>query len=164
MSYVLIKRMVVHDAVIVLGSHLGDLFKARMDAGVRVFNMGLANKMILVGGTNRYGIPEYEMMRFWAKAEGVPSNVILTEGKSIDIFTNAKYAKEIMDKANLNSAIVVTSPFCMRRVKKVFTGLMPEKELTFLDSEDKYHNVIQRVKNFFIERHATRRDVKRLKA
>lgn len=80
-----------------------------------LYRFGFATKVIMTG----YGSSVVVMANRAVQA-GVPAQDIIMEDKSVSTYENAVYSKEIVLKQNYKSAIVVSSPYHMRRTKLVF--------------------------------------------
>jgi hypothetical protein len=80
-----------------------------------LYMQGLAPKIIMTG----YGQSARQMAGRAIKA-GVDEKDIMIENKSESTYDNALYSRDIVLKNNFKSAIVVSSPYHMRRSKLVF--------------------------------------------
>jgi len=80
-----------------------------------LYRFGFAPKIIMSG----YGSSTLQMANKAVQA-GVRVQDIIVEDKSTNTYENAVYSREIVLKQNFKSAIVVTSPYHMRRTKLVF--------------------------------------------
>ncbi len=54
---------------------------------------------------------------------GVPEEAVIKEGKSLNTRENAVFTKEILDRRNIDTIILVTSGYHMPRAKRVFEKL-----------------------------------------
>jgi uncharacterized SAM-binding protein YcdF (DUF218 family) len=98
------------DAIIVLsGSSERDIYAAEL------YNLGFSRKIIVSGISPSAGI-----MAERAVKEGVKREDIIMEQKALSTYQNAIFTREIMLDNGFQSAIVVSSPFHMRRSKMVY--------------------------------------------
>jgi len=112
----LAKLLVVSDqpeAVDVLIALSGD--SERELYAAELYLLGLAPKIIMSGCR-----PGAQKMAERAVGRGVKRQDIFIEDKSENTYENAVYSKEIVLQQNFKSAVVVTSPYHMRRTKLVF--------------------------------------------
>jgi uncharacterized SAM-binding protein YcdF (DUF218 family) len=103
------------DAIVVLGAPLGPTLDERVRAGVELWHRGLAPRMILSGIA-----PEAPAMARLASALGVPANALWIEDRSRSTQENALRSAELMRAAGLRSAVVVTTPYHLRRAMAFF--------------------------------------------
>ncbi|MCG9969031.1 YdcF family protein [Pelotomaculum terephthalicicum JT] len=80
-----------------------------------LYRLGLAPKIIMSGHR-----PGTQKMAIRAVNKGVKEQDIITEDKSENTYENAVYSKEVVLRQNFKSAIIITSPYHMRRTKLVF--------------------------------------------
>ncbi|MCL6561055.1 MAG: YdcF family protein [Firmicutes bacterium] len=98
------------DVLIVLaGDSERDLYAAEL------YRLGLAPKIIMSGCG-----PTARQMADRAVKAGVRAQDIIMEEKSESTYENAVYSRDIVLTRNFKSAIVVTSPYHMRRTRLVF--------------------------------------------
>lgn len=109
------------DTVIVLGAgtdsgEVSSVFRERINHGIWLYQNGYAEKIIFTGG---YGEGNEQSDAYtakqYAKSCGVDEADILIEEKSTITQENLKYAKQIMDRENINTAIIVSDPLHMKR-------------------------------------------------
>ena len=103
------------DAIVVLGAPLGPTLEERVHAGVELFMRGLAPRMILSGIA-----PEAPAMARIASELGVPEDAIWIEDRARSTRENAERSAELMEAAGLRTAIVVTTPYHLRRAMAFF--------------------------------------------
>lgn len=80
-----------------------------------LYRLGFARGIIMSGCGNAARQMAKEAIRL-----GVKEQDIIIEEKARNTYENALYSRDIMSAQNLKSAIVVTSPYHMRRTKLVF--------------------------------------------
>jgi uncharacterized SAM-binding protein YcdF (DUF218 family) len=72
------------------------------------------------------GAPDHAPLMFWgrlaglAAQQGVPASVIVTEMQARDTFENVRYCRAIMQARGWRDAIVVTTPYHVRRASYIF--------------------------------------------
>lgn len=112
-------KAVKSDVAIVLGCKTGTAFLSnRVEKAYTLYKEGLVKKIVVTGGvgdSDTISEGEWEMNRLLEL--GVRKEDILLEDKSKNTFENIKFAKELMDKKNLNTAIIVSNSFHLRRAE-----------------------------------------------
>lgn len=113
------------DAIVVFGGGVGEsgspgnstIERARYAAGL--YKAGYAHKIIFSSGYT-YNYNDAENMRLIAFSMGIPVKDIILEQKANSTYENVVYSKKILDENKLNSIILISSPYNMRRVSLVF--------------------------------------------
>jgi uncharacterized SAM-binding protein YcdF (DUF218 family)/glycosyltransferase involved in cell wall biosynthesis len=119
------------DAVVVFAGGVGESGKAgggteeRVQYAVDVFKRGLANRMVLSSGYV-YSFPEAQVMRSLAMQQGVPDDAIIIEERSTDTHQNVEYVNGILKSRGWRSALLVSSPYHMRRALMVWRKSAPD--------------------------------------
>ncbi len=104
----------------------------RTKKAVDLYDNGRGNKIIFTGGFGtRKDISEARYMANIAIKARVNKNDILLEEKSSTTIGNAYYSQLIMNNNEFNFAIIVTSPYHIRRTKYIFKKIMMDKKLYF---------------------------------
>lgn len=118
-SYVDEKRQA--DVAIVLGvattdGEVSPVYRERIDHGIWRYNNGYVDWLMFTGGigegntkTDAFSAKEYAVL------QGIPEDVILLEEDSTITQENIKYAKDIMDRNSLKTAVLVSDPLHMKR-------------------------------------------------
>jgi uncharacterized SAM-binding protein YcdF (DUF218 family) len=76
---------------------------------------------ILLSGGPVFSYPsEATFMVRFLKEEGIPEELLFAETKSMDTRTNAHFCKKWMEEHNKKSALLVTSPYHLRRALSFF--------------------------------------------
>ena len=120
-SFLIFKTNIRHvDTIIVLG---GD--SERLPYGIKLYKSNYSNKIIISGGD----ISKKQILE-----SGVPLNDIILENKSTTTYENAKFSREIMLRNNFKSAIVVSSPYHMRRTSLIFGNIFKKDNIILLYS------------------------------
>ncbi|MBM7610041.1 uncharacterized SAM-binding protein YcdF (DUF218 family) [Lysinibacillus composti] len=111
------------DVIIVLSGDEGRLAK-----GAQLYNEGYADYVLLTKANEEF-ITKEEAINF-----GIPESQIILEEEATSTYTNATYAKLLLEEHQFNSSIVVSSDYHMRRTKlsfeRVFKG--SDMELTYV--------------------------------
>ena len=125
------------DVIIVLGGGLGE----RVEHGVRLYQSGYANKILLTGGSHGFEkTAGVQIMKRQALSSGVPEDDILLEEQARSTYENAKYSLEIMRAKKFKSAVIVTSPYHTRRASMIFSRLFEGIELTVCSVPNNWRN------------------------
>ena len=109
------------DCILVLGAgtwegEVSPVFMERLRHAAELYRAGYAGKIILTGGLDpRNTIPDAEAARRWMVSEGIPEEDLLLEEKSRYTHENFLFAKEIMEREGLSTALVVSDPLHMKR-------------------------------------------------
>jgi uncharacterized SAM-binding protein YcdF (DUF218 family) len=127
------------DTIIVLaGDHKGD----RTNFGVSLFKEGYSKNLVLTGGILYYKYTIAELMKRQALELGVPDKNIIVEAEAKNTWGNAIYSKKIMEREKFKSAIVVSSPYHMRRSKMLFNKVFKGSniKLIYCSATDREYN------------------------
>jgi uncharacterized SAM-binding protein YcdF (DUF218 family) len=109
------------DTIIVLGypatkeGKPSPIMRERVAKAVELFNSGYARNIICSGSNNKSKYVEAEVMKQYAISLGVPENCLIKEDKSLNTYRNIVNSIEVMKDKNWSTAIVVTSPWHIRR-------------------------------------------------
>jgi uncharacterized SAM-binding protein YcdF (DUF218 family) len=113
------------DAIVVMGAAQYDgrpspLFAARLDHAIALYHDGVAPRIIVTGG-KREGdrTTEAASARAYAIRNGVPEDAILAEDTSRTTLQSIRGVSELMDDADLGSAVFVSDPTHMLRVLRM---------------------------------------------
>lgn len=108
------------DAIIVIS---GDEALARYRDGIRLYRAGWAPRLVFSGATWDGTNSNAEVMRQMAVADGVPESAILVDPAGDDTYGNAVHTRSLLEQHNLQSAILVTSPYHLQRAVLTFRGV-----------------------------------------
>ncbi|MCC6694484.1 MAG: YdcF family protein [Candidatus Hydrogenedentes bacterium] len=109
------------DCIVVLGAAVqgqepSPVFEERIRHGVKLYQRGLASKLVFTGGTGAGHVhSESSVGAAVAERLGVPKDAILTEEQSHTTQQNLAEALAVMRRHGLRSAIVVSDPLHMKR-------------------------------------------------
>lgn len=87
----------------------------RTAEGVKLFKEDYVPYLLFSGAAKTGEVSNAKTMQRYALKNGVPQDKIYIEEKSTSTYENAKFSKDILDKNNLKSMILVTSPYHQRR-------------------------------------------------
>ena len=103
------------DVIVVLS---GD--SERVKEAVNLYERGFSRYMIMSGGSSRSAVSMAERMKEQAVRLGVPDEAIILEPKAQHTYDHPVFVKPILRARGFQSAIVVSSPFHMRRSAMLF--------------------------------------------
>ena len=115
------------DAILVLGSPADSDGNptaqqlARVNAGVREYDRGVAPRILFSGGPLHNRFVEAEVMAGAAAAQGIPPSAIFIETHARDTIQNACYSEGLMKGRGWNSVEVVSSADHLPRVGLIFS-------------------------------------------
>lgn len=121
-SFLVFRTDLQHADVIIILS--GD--SERVPYGVDLYESNYSDKIIIAGG--------WESLKEEAIELGVPSKDVILEDKSTTTYENAIFSRKIMLQNNFTSAIVVSSPYHMRRASWLFDRAFENDNITLLYS------------------------------
>lgn len=113
------------DVAIVLGAALSyntvsPVYRERINHAINLYNEGYVKRVILTGGMGEGNIYSDAFIAMeYARSKGLPKEAILLEEKSTVTEENIIYSKEIMDKNDFKTAIIVSDPLHMKRAMKM---------------------------------------------
>jgi uncharacterized SAM-binding protein YcdF (DUF218 family) len=107
----------VSDAIVVIS---GDEQMARFAEGVNLYEQGFGKFLVFSGAAYDNGTSNADVMRGLAVERGIPDSAILEEPLGEDTWGNAVYTRRVLEEHRLRSAILVTSPYHLRRAQVTF--------------------------------------------
>lgn len=129
------------DCIIVLAGGVGESgmagqgYEERVKFAVELYKSGYAINLIFSSGY-KYVFEEPLLMKTLAVSLGVPEEAISLEDKAVNTFENINFASEIIEKRNWNSAILVSSPYHMRRASLVFNKIAKNIRVSYVPIPD----------------------------
>ncbi|HEV2132275.1 MAG TPA: YdcF family protein [Longimicrobiaceae bacterium] len=111
------------DTIVVLGAAQYDgrpspVLRARLDHAIALYRQGLAPTLILTGGVGVGDtVSEAVVGHRYITRAGVPSSAILTERSGLRSVESLGAAAQLMQSRGLQSAILVSDPFHMLRLR-----------------------------------------------
>jgi uncharacterized SAM-binding protein YcdF (DUF218 family) len=109
------------DAAIVLGAAVygerpSPIFRERINHAIRLYQDGHVQHIIFTGGVgHRDEMAEAEVGRNYALARGVPATAVLIETISTNTQENLANAQAVAAENGLDSFLIVSTPYHMRR-------------------------------------------------
>lgn len=91
------------------------IMRERVIKAVELFKKGYADYIICSGGSVNNKYTEADVMINFAKSLGVPDSCLVKEDRSQNTYGNITNSIEIMKKRAWSSAVVITSPWHLRR-------------------------------------------------
>ena len=119
------------DAIVVFGGGVGESGKAgggteeRVQHASEAYRSGFARHLIFSTGY-LYSFPEAESMRSLAMQQGVPADAIVLEQQATDTHQNVVFTRDLMRARGWRSALLVSSPYHMRRALLAWRREAPE--------------------------------------
>lgn len=117
------------DAAIVLGAAVfGDrpspVLRERINHAIRLYETGYVDVIIFTGGLGQTArVTEAEASAAYAQSRGVPAEAILLETTSTNTRENLRNARLIAAENNLQSFLIVSTPFHMKRAISIADDL-----------------------------------------
>ncbi|MCA0984696.1 YdcF family protein [Halobacillus yeomjeoni] len=100
--------------------------KERMEKAVELYENGWGEKIILTNSKHQWTTVKK------ATELGVPEDDLISEPHATSTFDNALFSKEIVERKNIKSAIIVTSDYHSRRTRMTFDDIYDHQiELTY---------------------------------
>lgn len=122
-SFLVFKTNLQHaDVIIILGGE-----SERVSYGVKLYKANYSDKIIVTGRGA-------ELLKKEAINQGAASKDVIPEDKATTTYENALFSKNIMLQNNFTSAIVVSSPYHMRRASWLFGRVFKNDNVTLLYS------------------------------
>jgi uncharacterized SAM-binding protein YcdF (DUF218 family) len=124
------------DVILVFGGGVGETGSPgkstieRARQAVKLYKEGYADKIIFSSGYT-YDYNDAENMKLFAVSMGIPEKNIILEQKANSAYENVVFSNEILDENNWNSALVVSSPYNMRRLALVFNKNVTDKKVFY---------------------------------
>lgn len=112
-----IKNKNDYDCIIVLGAGIwGDkpspMLQDRLDEAIKLYNEGLAPKIIMTGDHGQKGYDEVNIMKEYAINKGIPSEDIFMDHAGFSTYESIYRSKEIF---KVKKAIIVTQEYHLHR-------------------------------------------------
>lgn len=85
-----------------------------------LYRAGLARALLFTGGAVYNEHVEAQVMAALAVQLGIPAAAITAETRARDTVENAHYCRQIMQAAGWQDAIVITTPYHVRRASRIF--------------------------------------------
>jgi uncharacterized SAM-binding protein YcdF (DUF218 family) len=108
------------DAAIILGAGVWNgkpspALRERLDVALRLEQAALVGKFVCTGGVGEDPRSEASVCSEYLQVHGVPAERIVMEERSTSTLGNLQNGKEVMDQRGLNTALLVTHGFHLKR-------------------------------------------------
>ena len=116
------------DVIVVFGGGVGETGSPgkstieRARYATHLYKQGYGNKIIFSSGYT-YKYNDAENMKLFALSMEVPESSIILEQEAGNTYQNVKFTKEILDRRNWGTILLVSSPYNMKRASLVFRKL-----------------------------------------
>jgi uncharacterized SAM-binding protein YcdF (DUF218 family) len=120
------QRLGLADVIIILGHPANPdgspspAVQEQVALAAALYRAGLARALLFTGGAVHNEHVEAQVMAALAVRLGVPEAAISTETQARDTFENAHYCRQIMQASGWQDAVVVTTPYHVRRASRIF--------------------------------------------
>ncbi|MFW6421224.1 MAG: YdcF family protein [Candidatus Bipolaricaulota bacterium] len=109
----------------------------RVDYAAQLYQKGWGDRLYFTGNDESlpFSLDDYgELVTRYVQRAGVPSSAILTGPSTVSTYAEALAFSRLLERReDLSSALVVSSPFHMRRTRMSYRSVAPEgKRLTFV--------------------------------
>lgn len=132
------------DVIVVLGNkvnpdgQVSHRLQARLDCAIRIYQQGLAKRIIVSGGKGKEGFEEADVMADYLGSNGVPIEAVILDRFGYDTYHTAFNGRYIMQHYGFQSAIVVSHYYHISRCRLAFRRAGIEQVYTV--SPDFYAN------------------------
>jgi uncharacterized SAM-binding protein YcdF (DUF218 family) len=150
------------DAAIVLGAAVfGDrpspVLRERINHAIGLYEAGYVDVIIFTGGLGQTArITEAEAAAVYAMGQGVPAEAILVDTTSTNTRENLRNARLIAAENGLESFLIVSAPFHMKRAVSLAEGLgmeaysSPTRTIRWISAYTKTRAFVQEVVSYII--------------
>jgi vancomycin permeability regulator SanA len=114
------------DAAVVLGNTVerngqpSERLKARLEKAVELYEHKLVGKIIVSGGFGAEGFEEADVMRDYLVSRNIPEGDIILDKDGYNTYKTAVNTKQIMERRNMRSVIIVSQYFHITRSRLAF--------------------------------------------
>ena len=99
----------------------------RTKEAVELYHANWAPVLVFSGAARDEGISNADVMKQMAMAMGVAEDKIIVEDQAQNTFDNAKFVRDLLHANNIESIILVTSPYHQRRAHSTFRRILGEE-------------------------------------
>ncbi len=150
------------DAAIVLGAAVfgtrpSPVLRERINHAIGLYEAGYVEVIIFTGGLGQTAsVTEAEASAVYAQARGVPAEAILVETTSTTTRENLKNTRLIAAENGLDSFLIVSTPFHMKRAVSMADGLgmeaysSPTQTIRWISAYTKTRAFVQEVVSYII--------------
>ncbi len=111
------------DAAVVLGASVwgkdrpSPLLRGRLDRAMKLFKKGLARKIVVTGGTRRFGTVESEVEAAYLRENGISGRDIIKDRSTLSTPDQVDYVKNVLiDSLHLKKIVIVSDNWHLPRV------------------------------------------------
>jgi uncharacterized SAM-binding protein YcdF (DUF218 family)/glycosyltransferase involved in cell wall biosynthesis len=132
------------DAIVVFAGGVGESGKAgggyqeRVARAVELYRAGMAPRLIFSSGYV-FTFPEAEVMRQLAIDRGVPADAIALETRASSTYENVTFVTTILRAEGRRSALLVTSPYHVRRAVLTWRTQSPAIAVTPVEARSQFY-------------------------
>eukprot|EP01025_Chloroclados_australasicus_P004592 TRINITY_DN1117_c0_g1_i1.p2 TRINITY_DN1117_c0_g1~~TRINITY_DN1117_c0_g1_i1.p2 ORF type:complete len:192 (-),score=7.54 TRINITY_DN1117_c0_g1_i1:658-1233(-) len=119
----------VVNAIVVLGSQHHERLYRRVLLGVQLWQKQQDSFIVFTGYAAKSERPEAAIMAHWARTLGVTPEAIIIEDQAQNTIENAFYAREILQKKGVKSAVIITSDFHVPRSSLIFKTIFQDTDI-----------------------------------
>jgi uncharacterized SAM-binding protein YcdF (DUF218 family) len=123
------------DAIVVFAGGVGESgtagggYQERVKQAVDLYHQGHAANLVFSSGFS-FVFREAELMRDLAVSLGVPTEAVILETKAANTHENVRFVSRILEDQDWNEALLVSSPYHMRRAVLVWRRAAPDIAVT----------------------------------
>ncbi|MGO9481335.1 MAG: YdcF family protein [Candidatus Kryptoniota bacterium] len=110
------------DAAVVLGASVwgkhkpSPILRGRLDEALDIFKSGRVKKVVVTGGTRRFGTVESEVQAWYLEEQGIPDSDVIAEENTFCTSEQAIYVKEVlMDSLGMKKLVLVSDDWHLPR-------------------------------------------------
>jgi len=149
------------DVAIVLGAGqtngmVSNVFRERLNHSIQLYQSGQVNRIILTGGIGKNeSVSDSEVALTYLLDKGIPRANVELETSSTMTYFNLVYAKKIMDLNQMQSALIVSDPYHMKRAIKITEKLgilaqpSPTQTSMYRSRKTKFKFLLQETVNYW---------------
>jgi uncharacterized SAM-binding protein YcdF (DUF218 family) len=123
------------DAIVVFAGGVGESgeagggYQERVRQAVDLYAAGYAPRVVFSSGFV-FAFREAEIMKALAVANGIPADAIVLEQRATNTYENVVFVRDILKAEGRRSALLVSSPYHMRRALGVWARVAPDMAVT----------------------------------
>ncbi|BAT33805.1 YdcF family protein [Escherichia albertii] len=106
------------------GTQPSPVFQARLDHAIWLYQQGFVKALVLTGGySDGASVSDAAVAKNYVQGKGVPGNAVYIEEHSKITRENIRYAKVILEQQHWQTALLVSDPLHMLRLKTIAQDL-----------------------------------------
>lgn len=123
------------DAIVVFAGGAGESGRAgggyqeRVKQAVELYHQGYATHLVFSSGF-AFVFQEAQVMKELAVSLGVPAEAVILESKAANTYENVRFVTQILESRGWDKALLVSSPYHMRRALLVWRHVAPTIAVT----------------------------------